>query len=356
MPTPSLIPAAERTQIRVSVEPAINAYTSLFMLYRAGEQSGLPEWITRTEASFTPDLRLHHRVILMGLYHAGEPLESWPSFPEYVAHLETIKPEALRDKLLTAYIRHGQKTDLPGIQPMDLLQSLDFFLYYIKSTFSEVDEAIETQSFHLLSDPPAMKQAVIEHLHFMWDTYLEPEWRHALPVIEESARAFQQLRYDEMSISEAFRQITGDEPGEWFDEMLDRAHEITFVPSAHIGPYKHKIYAGDRLWIIFRARLPEGAVSASPELSISEIEVHLDALADTVRLRILELIARHGELCTTDIMEMLNLPQSTAQRHLNQLQATGYLRSERREAAKCFAVNPDRIDDTFRALKRLVRQ
>lgn len=354
MPTPSLIPSAEKTLVRVSVEPVINAFTSLFMLYRASEQSGLPDWITQTEASFTPELRQHHRLIIMGLYHAAEPLESWPSFPEYVAHLEAARPESLRDKLLRAYV-HGKKRPDPDTpQPLELLQSLDFYLDYVHRTFSEVDDAIETQGFYLLQDPPAMQQAIVEHLRYMWHTYLAAEWQRVLPLIEESARAFQQVRLDEMSPSEAFRVITGDEPGEWYDELLVRSNQVTFVPSAHIGPYKHSTHSGAHPWIVFRARLPEGVAGTSADLSISEIEVHLDALADPVRLRILELIARSGELCTTDVMEMLNLPQSTAQRHLNQLQATGFLRANRREAAKCFSVNPDRIDDTFHALKRLV--
>ncbi|MBC8099775.1 MAG: helix-turn-helix transcriptional regulator, partial [Armatimonadetes bacterium] len=46
----------------------------------------------------------------------------------------------------------------------------------------------------------------------------------------------------------------------------------------------------------------------------------------------------------------LDLSQSATSRNLRQLTATGYLIERRRETAKCYSLNRERIDDTMRAL------
>jgi DNA-binding transcriptional ArsR family regulator len=48
-------------------------------------------------------------------------------------------------------------------------------------------------------------------------------------------------------------------------------------------------------------------------------------------------------------MEQLNLSQSAASRHLKQLSATGYLSERRCAGAKCYRLNPERIEATLRA-------
>jgi len=53
------------------------------------------------------------------------------------------------------------------------------------------------------------------------------------------------------------------------------------------------------------------------------------ALGDETRLRILGLL-RQGELCVCDIMEVLQLPQSTVSRHLAYLKNSGWLLGTRR--------------------------
>lgn len=53
------------------------------------------------------------------------------------------------------------------------------------------------------------------------------------------------------------------------------------------------------------------------------------ALGDETRMRMLNLM-RHGELCVCDIMEVLQLPQSTISRHLAHLRNTGWVSARRR--------------------------
>jgi DNA-binding transcriptional ArsR family regulator len=106
---------------------------------------------------------------------------------------------------------------------------------------------------------------------------------------------------------------------------------------------------------MFGARLPAGARVQSPALSRSELLVRLNALADDTRLEILELMTKHEELCAQDIITLLNLSQSSASRHLRQLSATGYLIERRRDVAKCYSLNLDRVEDTLQALRRFMK-
>lgn len=54
------------------------------------------------------------------------------------------------------------------------------------------------------------------------------------------------------------------------------------------------------------------------------------ALSDTTRLRMLLLLLNNGELCVCDLMESMQIPQSTASRHLALLRNAGFVDGERR--------------------------
>jgi DNA-binding IclR family transcriptional regulator len=64
----------------------------------------------------------------------------------------------------------------------------------------------------------------------------------------------------------------------------------------------------------------------------------------------LKLVAEEGEQRSQDIMIRLELSQSAASRHLQQLTATGYLTERRCDGAKCYRLNPERIESTLRAI------
>jgi DNA-binding transcriptional ArsR family regulator len=169
-------------------------------------------------------------------------------------------------------------------------------------------------------------------------------------MLQESVAAFQKLDYSNMTAYEAIRAVTGRDMTGKIDLKLSDVDQLVFVPTAHIGPYIGKYLHENTLYITFGARLPRGVQSASSDLSRAELLIRLNALADDTRLRILELLTRHDELCAQDIIERLSLSQPTISRHLSQLSATGYITERRREVAKCYSLNTDRVMDTLRAL------
>ena len=367
MPVQDFIEIPNAAPVTVALEPVQNAIHSMLLLTKAEDVSGLNDWVTRTASALTPRDRKQHKLVFFGLYFAMVPEQNWPNFPAYVDHLATRNPTALRDTMLAVYARHPPLSDgenQPWYDeplPIDLdaiLKDVDSYLNFLRERYdmNQSDAEIEAQAYAYVIDPPAMQDLIVSHLRKMWDDYLAPEWERVEPMLQDAVEAFQQIDLSRMSKFEAGELITGQElEREKWEQKFERMKQVIFVPSAHIGPYLGKHWAGgDTLWVFFGARLPEGVPFHAPDLSRAEIVVRLSALADDNRLRILKLISEKGELSSQDIMASLGFSQSAASRHLKQLSATGYLSERRCNGAKCYQLNPERIENTLHAVSNFL--
>lgn len=347
--------APAQTIVSVALEPAHNVLNSLNLLNKAGDMSGYGAWLTETAVSLPAPLAHDNLLVLEGLHYAVIPQRSWPSFPAYLHHLAAADPATLRDAILHAYMNIPSDSEqTPLAQPTDMLATIGTFLDYLQARFpaDHINLQIESQAYQLLTNPPAMQAKIVAHLQTMWDTYFAAEWTRIAPMLQASVTAFQQIDFTGMTPLEATRQIIGQEVPEGWRKMLEwvEMDQLIFVPSAHIGPYLRVFKTEKLAWMFFGARLPQGTQMSSPDLSRSEMLVRLNALADDTRLRILHLLSQQGELCSKDIIAELELSQSAASRHLQQLSATGYLAERRVEGAKCYSLNMERIQDTLQAL------
>jgi DNA-binding transcriptional ArsR family regulator len=345
--------------ISVALEPAHNVLNSLILLNSVEQLSGLGDWVDRTAARLSPQQLHRNKLVLEGLHYAVVPAQRWPSFAAYLDDLATRDPNELRDRLMMEISTGPSKLSESAerkqhAEPSALLASVDAYISFLVRHFHQIDIPIETEAHALLNDPPAMRGLIVAHLSEMWREYAAPEWEQAKPMLQESVAAFGRLDLGRLSGAEAMRAVTGQEPDEHWQRMIQRAREIIFIPSAHLGPYLRKFNSEQRLWILFGARLPEGAQAGASALSRSDLLTRLSALTDDTRLRILALLGQHDELCAQDIMAQLDLTQSATSRHLRQLSATGYVTERRREIAKCYTLNPDRVRETFEALNRFL--
>lgn len=360
MPAPDqqFLSRPQTTKLHVALEPAINGFNSLILLNWVDHMSGLDAWVEDTARKLSDEQRRRNRVVLEGLYFAVKPQRRWSSFPAYVDALAAEDPYDWRARLLDAYATmpclEEDGTDDPD--RAELLADVDIFLDYLRRRFSDehVDEATERRAHALLNDPEAMQDVVISHFRLMWREVLKDEWERVLPRLQASADAFQQLDFTEQPAIDVARTITGQELEGW-EEKLEIADEIIFVPSAHVGPYVSKCTYDDILCVIFGARLPEGSQVRAPELNRSELLVRLNALTDETRLHIIQMLTEQEEICAQDFIEELGRSQSTISRHLRQLSAAGYLNERRRDTAKCYSLNLERADDTVRALEAYFR-
>lgn len=67
---------------------------------------------------------------------------------------------------------------------------------------------------------------------------------------------------------------------------------------------------------------------------MNRVDELFQAFADRTRLRVLNVL-REGELCVGDLVEVLDVPQPTASRHLAQLRDCGLVRT-RKQGRWCF--------------------
>lgn len=349
----------QNIKVDFEVLPALNALQSIHQLTMVKEKSGFSQWTHEMAASLPQDMYEALEALLTTMwplfFDVLFPGPSFASFTAYLDALEALDPIQTRDQVIAQW-REMYPTSFDA-NPASILESLENLTAWAKEMLSQKHEEWAEEASHcfalnyeLFHNPEGTLRQAIQQLRWIWDTHLEAEWNRVQKMLQESATAHRRLDFEHMTGLEALKKVTGRDLSEAFGEKLANVDHICFVPSAHIGPYVSVLHEGRLGYVIFGARLPRESQFTSSELSRAELVTRLTALADNTRLHILELLTTHDELCAQDIIEILNLSQSSVSRHLSQLSATGYITERRREVAKCYSLNNERVVDILRAL------
>jgi DNA-binding transcriptional ArsR family regulator len=342
----------------VAIEPALNSFGSMLLLSAANDDPGIHEWVPKTRAKMSAEELFRHKLVTIGFHYAILPRKTDVSFETYLDQLDATPPSEFRTRLLGAYseICLTDESARDRNKPVnwdEVLSSaknyVDFLLYRFGPELT--DEEMEARAYEYVIDPAALKQLVTGHIRWFWKNHLQAEWNRVLPMLEESAKAFNKLDFAGMTRLELVKSVTGKEFNEtkWGDE-LEKAKELIFIPNAHIGPYIRATKVGNNFYIHFGARLPEGSDAYVPELDRAEIVSKLSALADETRLQILQMVAENGEMRATEVMDATQLSQPSVSRYLGQLTATGFLQERRINGAKAYTLNRDRYEKTLKAV------
>lgn len=337
--------------------PAQNAAHSLFCLLLEENLSGLGDWVANTNRAMSSKLREENRLVMEGFHGLATPdREGWASFPDFVDHLAAQKPQALVDQMLRHYAL--KKGPNETVNKKAVLASPEAYLAFLYERFpaDHINEAVERKAYEYMLEPKALQDLIVNHLRHMWSEYLQPEWQRVLPMLQDSVNAFRAADYSGRDKLDVIRWVIGNNLQDpWWHDKVQTVERIIFVPSAHVGPYAGRIQGESTLWVVYGARLPQGAGVEAPDLSRAELVVRLSALADDDRMRILRLLGEHGELKSPEIIKELGLSQSAASRHLMQLSATGFLSERRSNGAKAYQLNQTRFADTFEGLEHFLR-
>jgi ArsR family transcriptional regulator len=86
--------------------------------------------------------------------------------------------------------------------------------------------------------------------------------------------------------------------------------------------------------------LTEAPLSAGDAAELAPV---LAALADPVRLRLLSLVAAHGEVCSCHLEEPLGKSQPTVSHHTKVLAEAGLIAGERRGKWMWWTIVPERL-------------
>jgi len=342
----------------VMIEPALNAFGSMLLISKGEDEPGIHEWVTKTRQQLSSEERFRHKLVIIGFHHTIIPQTSGMTFEAYLDDLESTTPSEFRDRLLKAYseiclTEVAKKDQNQAVDWDEVLSSAQNYVEFLRFRFGDelVDEEVETRAYQYVIDPAALKQLVTGHIRWFWKNYLQAEWTRVRPMLEESAKAFNQIDVGQMTRAELVEFVTGKEiiESKWGNELLN-AKGLIFIPNPHIGPYIRGAKVQDNFYLYFGAHLPEGSDIRVPELDRAEIVSRISALADDTRLQILQLIAERGEMRSQEIMEVINLSQPSVSRYVSQLTAAGFLQERRANGAKAYILNEDRIEKTLKAV------
>lgn len=348
---PNVILAPGTVSVRFALDPVYNNLASLYQLEFADTHAELDEWVKRAVTELSAEQLRTNRLMTQILYSAYEPDDDCPSFPAYLDHLSEQAPIFMRNRFLRHMFPNcgAQYADQNGLMgPETFIAEID------RSEFDvEIDHDQFVEAYALLSDPPALHDAILSYLKTMWREILQEEWQRQVEYLSRIVEAFQSREYSGLGAYEAIRTITGRDVSGCWQRVLGPAETLVFIPSPHIGPYLMHYAYPPVLRVVFGARLPQGIERSPAEMTRASLLVQLNALADETRLRILELLLEEGELAAQEIVARLDLTKSSASRHLSQLSATGYL-VERQGTGKtkCYTLNPERFQATMGFLDR----
>src|SRR5215210_5986406 len=81
-------------------------------------------------------------------------------------------------------------------------------------------------------------------------------------------------------------------------------------------------------------------------LDADRIAAVAKALAEPVRVHVLDVLRRHGEpLCQCELVPLFDVPQSTLSHHVNKLVTAGLVNVERRHKWAYYSVATDSLED-----------
>ncbi|MCA9913191.1 MAG: winged helix-turn-helix transcriptional regulator [Anaerolineae bacterium] len=349
--------APSTVTVEFTIDEPLILLHSMRLVSIADVHSGLNDWVIQTAHKLEPDVLRHNHFVLDVADHVAMHTEP-KTFPELIAAVQAESPQTLVE-----YALHWLR-DYDAYPGDDVLLSNaktmvntvhELLAEKLESRGEEFDDEAWHDRYQYLVNPEQLQELCVQHLQMMWDHYLKAEWQRIQPMLKDAYEAFSSMDYSGLTAHEAIETITerNMRGADTLSEKLKKVNKLIFMPSAHLGPYIAWMMRdeGSSMIIFFGVRQPKNAKVQSLALSRSELLVRLNALADETRLRILELLTEHQEMCAQDFITRLDLSQSSASRHLRQLTASGYISERRRDVAKCYSLNPERVEDTIQALR-----
>ena len=80
---------------------------------------------------------------------------------------------------------------------------------------------------------------------------------------------------------------------------------------------------------------------------MKELIKTIKALSDEIRLRIINLLSQHQELCVCEMVDALGIPQSTISRHLIVLKNTGLVEDRKQGLWVLYKLSHPKDDNTL---------
>lgn len=137
-------------------------------------------------------------------------------------------------------------------------------------------------------------------------------------------------------------------------ERINRAEWITFIPVPSMGRLITFYEKENHVYLMFDPFVKNENIKKTT-LNINENFPLFEGLGDLTRLQIIDLLAKNNEMYAQQIVEALQMKQSTISRHLNQLHQANLLRVRQEGNTKYFSINKDEIKKVIVVLESFLR-
>jgi hypothetical protein len=345
--------APEPATYSLTNDPVRNALISLATLNADLQQIDVEDWVYETLAALTPEQRRRNRLVFEGFGPALLSTEAYPDFQAYLSALEALGAAGLRNRLIQGL---SGDSDREAVDARRLLDEPRAYMDQLNrlSPDRPLDQALALEVHRLLNDPPALHDLIVAHLYDMWESVLGVEWERRLAKMSGYLTFLAQRPLPTGTAADTIRAFINRELPDTIATQLAGVRHVVFVLSPHIRLHAARFGSGSTIWVFVLGEFTALPLRAAP-IKRGELLRPLTALADDTRLHILELLVRHEQLPTQEIIARLDQSQPNVSRHLKQLVSAGFVEELRGDGAnKRYQIKPKQLDSTFWTLRQLL--
>lgn len=193
----------------------------------------------------------------------------------------------------------------------------------------------------------------VNHLQHMWHSYFMPEWDRQ-SYLQSMANNLSMRAWPNESAESAVQAFLRRPVPEFIGRELGGLQKLVFCLSPFLELQAAKFNATETLWIFVPSDARKLPMRYEP-IQRSEVTRIATALADDVRLQILEMLAAFGPMRSQEMIEKLSVSQPTVSRQLKQLKNTQFINEKRDgDSSKIFELNPNRLGEVMFMLETLL--
>ncbi len=358
-----------RVEFRATLPYRLTSFVAL--LGEAPHYEGFDQQVYVTYAELSRELREDIELVFLPL---GDPLirtclgldsPAFDDFTAFIGWLAQLRAEDVESSVAAFLqeLRGAACSDEPSTEaapaPPDLEdeKAVRAFLEVVRAPWARrirEDGATFEQMIRLLRDPVELKARLVFILTRFWDAHGRAVYEACSPVIARSLRYHEQREYAGTA-TEVYYEVTGKRPAsEESQRKFENASRLVFVPSCYSGAYAtFSCPIGDErtLFVVYNCRSSGASSEGRPEI-IRDVFPALKALADETRLQIV-LLLQGGELYAQQIVDRLDLSQSSISRHLSLLVAGRVLSVRKEDGRKFYRIDEPSMDRLIERLEML---
>ncbi|MFD1413633.1 ArsR/SmtB family transcription factor [Oceanobacillus jeddahense] len=185
-----------------------------------------------------------------------------------------------------------------------------------------------------------IKESIIRLLHSFWNAGLERQWEEKQEKLAAWARQQKSLLAKTYRTNgEAIFEITGLYPDTTELENINRAEFLTFIPVSNMERLLSFIQFDKHVYLMFDPQVETGGNKEK----LADYYAAFEGLGDKTRLQIIDLLTENKEMFAQQMIQQLNLKQSTVSRHLNQLQQSNLVMVHQEGNTKYFSLNRNEL-------------